>query len=101
MVIVDTATIATLRTQGWSWIAIATELGVGEGTGRRAGVIHAKACSPLSSVFSVACQLTATVMDRIIQGRDYSISTSCACQRPPAQEREQLLAYPERSEHGL
>jgi len=41
-VIVDRARIATLRTQGRSWRAIADEMGIGEGTARRAGVTCAK-----------------------------------------------------------
>jgi DNA invertase Pin-like site-specific DNA recombinase len=36
---VDLAKIDTLRSQGRSWAAIASEMGIGEGTARRAGTV--------------------------------------------------------------
>ena len=46
-VAVDARQIATLRGQGHTWAAIATRLGVGEGTARRAGAVSAKnPCAP-------------------------------------------------------
>jgi DNA invertase Pin-like site-specific DNA recombinase len=41
-VIVDISRIAILRAQGLSWASIGSELGIGEGTSRRAGLTPAK-----------------------------------------------------------
>jgi DNA invertase Pin-like site-specific DNA recombinase len=41
-IVVDVARITTLRAQGHSWASIGGELGIGEGTARRAGVTSAK-----------------------------------------------------------
>ena len=48
-VAVDVAQIAALREQGHSWRAIATELGVGEGTVRRAALPRAKNVSEIET----------------------------------------------------
>jgi DNA invertase Pin-like site-specific DNA recombinase len=47
-VTVDVARIASLRLQGHSWATIASELGVGEGTARRAVLASAKNPHPTS-----------------------------------------------------
>jgi DNA invertase Pin-like site-specific DNA recombinase len=47
-VVVDTARIAALRSQGMSWAKIGEELGLGEGTVRRTGATSAK--NPLKTV---------------------------------------------------
>lgn len=49
-VAVDTRRIARLRAQGRSWIAVAYDMGIGEGTARRASQAHAKNPSKLASV---------------------------------------------------
>lgn len=41
-ILVDVSRIAALRAQGRSWASIATELGIGETTARRAGMASAK-----------------------------------------------------------
>jgi hypothetical protein len=46
---VDLEQIAALREQGRSWRAIANELGVGEGTARRAAMPRAKNVSEIGT----------------------------------------------------
>jgi len=41
-IVVDASRIAVLRGKGCSWASIAKEMGIGEGTARRAGLASAK-----------------------------------------------------------